>query len=83
MGLRFYCVAGGGGSQEWVVSLLGAHTLPKNPVPVSRMQAYIAYPLGRGVRRSSQRALGDGIMLVVERVRARRVCLRRVRKEEG
>jgi hypothetical protein len=35
MGLRFYCVAGRGGSQEWVVALLGVRTPSKNPHPVS------------------------------------------------
>jgi hypothetical protein len=74
---------GGGGSPKGSNRYSTLHTPSKNPVPVSRMQAYIAYPLGRDVRRSSQRALGDGIMLVVERVRARRVCLGRVRKEVG
>jgi hypothetical protein len=34
MGLRFYCDAGGGGSQKWAVALLGVHTPSKNPTPV-------------------------------------------------
>jgi hypothetical protein len=34
---------GRGGSRKLAVALLGAHTLPKNPPPISGMQAYIAY----------------------------------------
>jgi hypothetical protein len=40
-------VGGGCGSQEWVVALLGVHTTSKNPPPISGMQAYISYLLGR------------------------------------
>jgi len=43
MGLRFFCVAGEGGSQEWAVALLGVHTTSKNPPLFSGMQAYISY----------------------------------------
>jgi hypothetical protein len=45
MGLRFLCVGGWGGSQEWAFALLGARTPSKNPASVSRMKAYIAYLL--------------------------------------
>jgi hypothetical protein len=43
MGLRFSSVAWRGGSQEWAVALMGVHTPSKNPRPVLRIQAYIAY----------------------------------------
>jgi hypothetical protein len=53
-GLRQFRVAGG--SQEWAVALLGVHTSSRNPRPIQRIQAYIAYTLrlrcgfgGRGV----------------------------------
>jgi hypothetical protein len=36
-------LAGGGGSQEWAVALLGAHTPARNPRSISGAQAYIAY----------------------------------------
>jgi hypothetical protein len=36
-GLRFSCVAWWGGSQEWAVALLGAHTPSKDPPPFSEM----------------------------------------------
>jgi hypothetical protein len=49
MGLRFICVAGGGGSQERAVAFLGVHTTSKNPPPVSQVQAYIAYLIGRWI----------------------------------
>jgi hypothetical protein len=49
MGLRFLCVGGWGGSQEWAFALLGARTTWKNPRPISGMQAYIAYLLGRWI----------------------------------
>jgi hypothetical protein len=42
MGLRFFCV-GGGGSWKYAVALLGAHTPSKNPPPISGMQAYLSY----------------------------------------
>jgi hypothetical protein len=48
-GRRFSCDARGGGSQEWEVALLGVHTPSKNPRPVSCVQAYIAYLLGRWI----------------------------------
>jgi hypothetical protein len=47
MGLRFFCVAGGGGSYEWAVALLGVRTPSKNARPVPRVQAYIAWFLRR------------------------------------
>jgi hypothetical protein len=40
---------GGGGSREYAVALPGAHTLSKNPLPVSRIQAYISCVLDRKV----------------------------------
>jgi len=43
MGLRFFCVGGGGGSWKMAVALLSVHTTAKNPHPISGMQAYIAY----------------------------------------
>jgi hypothetical protein len=36
-GLRFICVVGGGGSQEWADALLDVHTPSKNPQPISGM----------------------------------------------
>ena len=46
-------IAGGGGSRRMRVALLGAHTPSKNPRPVSRTQAYIAYLRGINVLRAS------------------------------
>jgi hypothetical protein len=43
----------GGGSQEWAVAMLGAHTPSKNPRPVSWTQAYIACLHSRGILRTS------------------------------
>jgi hypothetical protein len=34
---------GGGGSRKMAVALMSVHAPSKNPHPVSRMQAYIAY----------------------------------------
>ena len=49
MGLRFFCIGGGGGSRKLAVALPGAHTLSENPPPVSGIQAYIVYLLGRRI----------------------------------
>jgi hypothetical protein len=49
MGLRFFHVRGGGGSRKLAVAFLGVHASAKNPHPVSRIQAYIAYLLGRRI----------------------------------
>jgi hypothetical protein len=37
-----FALRGGGGSQKWVVALLGTHIPSKNPRSISRIQAYIA-----------------------------------------
>jgi hypothetical protein len=42
-----FALRGWGGSQEWAVALPDVHTPWKNPPPISGMQAYIAYHLGR------------------------------------
>jgi hypothetical protein len=42
MGLRFFCVAGGGRSRKLAVALLGVHTPSKIPPTTSEVQAYIA-----------------------------------------
>jgi hypothetical protein len=43
-GPRLLVLRGGGGSRKLVIASLGVHTSSKNPHPVSRTQAYIAYP---------------------------------------
>src|SRR5829696_4501949 len=48
-----FVLRGGGGSQEWVVALLGAHTPSKNLRPISRTQAYIAYLPGKRISGNS------------------------------
>jgi hypothetical protein len=42
-----FALRGWGESQEWAVALPDVHTPWKNPPPISGMQAYIAYHLGR------------------------------------
>ena len=42
-----FVLRGGGGSRKMAVVVLGVHTTSKNPLPISGMQAYIAYVLGR------------------------------------
>ena len=63
MGLRFFCV-GGGGSQEWAVALPGAHTPSNNPAPLSGTQAYIASTLVRLIFGGSGPALAEKMMVV-------------------
>jgi hypothetical protein len=47
MGLWSFVLRGRGGSWKLAVALLSVHTSSKNPPPISGMQAYIAYLLGR------------------------------------
>jgi hypothetical protein len=49
MELRFFRVTRWGGSRKLAVALLSTHIPSKNPPPISGMQAYIAYLLGRWI----------------------------------